>query len=609
MEFQLFIVPFLLLTFISSLLNLTLADLNSDRKALLEFSSTLQHTSRLNWNNSTPICTSWIGITCNQNETNVISIHLPGIGLKGTVPNNSSLRKLDSLKILSLHSNELSGNLPSSILSIPSLQYINLQHNNFTGLVPSFISTKLIALDLSFNSFFGAIPVFNLSRLKYLNLSYNNLNGSIPFSINQFPYTSFVGNSLLCGKPLNHCSTISPSSSPSPSTTQNRNATTSKKFFGVASILAFAIGGIAFLSLIVLVIFVCCLKKRRSKRSNDIPKGKAETEDSISKSFGSGVMEAERNKLFFFEGCSYCFDLEDLLKASAEVLGKGSYGGTTYRATLEEGITVVVKRLREVVVGMKEFEQQMEVVGRIGRHSNVIPLRAYYYSKNEKLLVYDYMHGGSLFSSLHGNRGVGRTPLNWNSRMKIALGAAKGIASIHTEGGSKFIHGNIKSTNVLITQEHDGYITDVGLTPLMNTSSGSIMSRSNGYRAPELAAESRRTATQKSDVYSFGVLLLEKLTGKIPLGYSGYDHDMVDLPRWVRSVVREEWTAEVFDEEMIRGGEYVEEEMVQMLQIALACVSKLVDDRPTMDEVVRKIVEIRQPELKKSTSSESEFNV
>jgi len=124
-------------------------------------------------------------------------------------------------------------------------------------------------------------------------------------------------------------------------------------------------------------------------------------EDSISKSFESEVLERERNKLFFFEGCSYSFDLEDLLKASAEVLGKGSYG-TTYKAQLEEGMTIVVKRLREVVVGKKEFEQQMEVVGRIGRHPNVIPLRAYYHSKDEKLLVYDYMLGGSLFSLLHG---------------------------------------------------------------------------------------------------------------------------------------------------------------------------------------------------------------
>lgn len=144
------------------------------------------------------------------------------------------------------------------------------------------------------------------------------------------------------------------------------------------------------------------MKKRKSERSG-ILKGKASCtgKTEVSKSFGSGVQEAEKNKLFFLEGCSYSFDLEDLLKASAEVLGKGSYG-TAYKAVLEEGTTVIVKRLREVVVGKKEFEQQMEVVGRVGRHPNVMPLRAYYYSKDEKLLVYNYMPDGSLFSLLHG---------------------------------------------------------------------------------------------------------------------------------------------------------------------------------------------------------------
>ena len=201
-----------------------------------------------------------------------------------------------------------------------------------------------------------------------------------------------------------------------------------------------------------------------------------------------------------------------------------------------------------------------------------------------------------------GNRGVARTPLEWDSRMKIALGVAKGIAFIHSEGGPKFIHGNIKSTNVLITQELDGCITDVGLTPLMNTPP--TMSRANSYRAPEVT-ESRKI-TQKSDIYSFGVILLEMLTGRTPLGYAGYE-DMVDLPRWVRSVVREEWTAEVFDEELLRG-QYAEEEMVQMLQIALACVAKVADNRPRIDEAVRTIEEIRQLELKNRTSSESESN-
>lgn len=83
------------------------------------------------------------------------------------------------------------------------------------------------------------------------------------------------------------------------------------------------------------------------------------------------------------------------------MLGKGSYG-TAYKAILEEATTVVVKRLKEVVVSKRDFEQQMELVGRVGQHPNVVPLRAYYYSKDEKLLVYDYISNGSLSALLHG---------------------------------------------------------------------------------------------------------------------------------------------------------------------------------------------------------------
>ena len=115
----------------------------------------------------------------------------------------------------------------------------------------------------------------------------------------------------------------------------------------------------------------------------------------------SGVQMAEKNKLVFLDGCSYNFDLEDLLRASAEVLGKGSYG-TAYKAILEDGTIVVVKRLKDVVAGKKEFEQQMEQIGRVGKHANLVPLRAYYYSKDEKLVVYEYVATGSFSAMLHG---------------------------------------------------------------------------------------------------------------------------------------------------------------------------------------------------------------
>lgn len=405
------------------------ADLNSDKQALLEFAATVPHARKLNWNAASPVCSSWIGITCNVNGSRVVAIRLPGVGLSGPIPANS-IGKVDALKILSLRSNYLSGNLPSDIISIPSLQFVYLQHNNFSGVLPSFLSLQLNALDLSFNSFTGnippaylnltrlhvlnlqynsisgAIPPFKIPKLKTLNFSYNNLNGSIPYSLQKFPYSSFVGNSL-CGIPLKNCSTVSSSPSPSPSyfstpSTISPHQHASRKKLSPGSIVAIAIGACAVLFLLLVMFFVCCSKKVDGERSGVLKgKGTAGGRGEKPKDFGSGVQEAEKNKLCFFEGCVFNFDLEDLLRASAEVLGKGSYG-STYKAILEDGTTVVVKRLKEVAASKREFEQQMEVVGRIGRHPNVVPVRAYYYSKDEKLLVFTYMPAGSLFILLHG---------------------------------------------------------------------------------------------------------------------------------------------------------------------------------------------------------------
>ncbi|EPS73425.1 hypothetical protein M569_01324, partial [Genlisea aurea] len=574
---------FLLLLLLLQIRRIGCGDLREDEQALLDFIHTFPHSRKLNWDESSAaaVCTNWTGITCNHDNSRVIAVRLPGIGLVGTFPPNT-LNRISSLQILSLRSNSLTGPFPADLSELRNLTGVYLQDNNFAGPLPEQFPPwdNLLALNLSDNHFNGSIPssISNLTHLTVLDLAKNELSGDIPGDLNiptlqlldlsenrltglvppsllRFPASAFSGNNV----------TVENFSSPPPPVTHSR--------ISLPAILGIVVGS----SVLGFIVIAFLLVYAHGRKDNTTAGGPSKEK----KSTVSEPRDRTNQRLTFLDGEGNPeFDLEDLLRASAEVLGRGTFG-MTYKAALgDANVVVAVKRLTDVgSVGKKEFDKQMEMVGRI-RHENAVPLRAYYFSKDEKLIVYDYYPLGSVSAMLHVK---GSETLDWETRLKIAIGAARGLAHIHSH---KLVHGNIKASNVFLNSQGYGCISDIGLAALI--SSTRMTRRQSGYRAPEVTDSKK--ASQASDVYSLGVFILELLTGKSPVHVSGAEDDvMVHLVRWVQSVVREEWTGEVFDVELLKYPN-IEEDLVATLQIGLNCVAV---GRPSMGQVVRMLEELK----------------
>lgn len=567
------------------------SDLASDRAALIALRSAL-HGRPLLWNLSASPC-SWEGVKCALGR--VVELRMPGMGLRGELP-AGVIGNFTGLQTLSLRFNSLSGSLPPDLAGLSSLQNIYLQGNKFSGQLPDFlfsmqslvrlnlalnefdgvISTRfnnlsrLTVLYLEQNNFTGSIPELNL-RLDQFNVSFNQLSGAVPTPFSGMPKSAFEGNSL-CGKPLSPC---------------NVTAATAGHKLSRRAIASIAVASLLVLLLVlVIVLLICCVRSGKKKRDNS-KKAEAPKQPEIGNHAIGKTSDASgfNSMVFIRKQREKMFGLEDLLTASAEVLGKGTFG-TTYKASLGAGITVAVKRLKDVSDSEIEFGEKIKEIGSMN-HESLVPLVAYYYSRGEKLLVYDYIPTGSLSALLHDDNGVGWTPLSWDTRCRIALRTAQAVAHIHSWGPGAS-HGNIKSSNVLLTKLYEPCLSDYGLARLAGPAISP--SRFHGYRGPEVI--DIRIVSQEADVYSFGVLILELVTGKAPLT-SLLAEDGVDLPRWVRGAVEQDPTAEVFDAELLRY-QNVEEDMIRMLQIGIDCTEQSPDQRPSMAQLTKRIESLSQ---------------
>nr|Q40902.1 RecName: Full=Pollen receptor-like kinase 1 [Petunia integrifolia]AAA33715.1 receptor kinase [Petunia integrifolia subsp. inflata] len=624
-------------------------------KSSLSTSSPRGHEVLGSWIPSNSPCSgnngNWLGVLCYEGD--VWGLQLENLDLSGVI-DIDSLLPLHFLRTLSFMNNSFKGQCligislePSSHCTCPIIaspvrsrmmlpgydlsqealfgkQPIQRQHPH----LPGYLLPQVFELSLENNRFTGSIPHFPPNVLKVLNLSNNQLEGPIPPALSLMDPTTFSGNKGLCGKPLESACN-SPSQEANNPDSRNSSTISGQSSTDVIRksptrlskvMLIVAVCLVVLCLLIVLILII----RRRSHSSSQNPQPvesnysnndrdqnaftSSAPDDHVTLSGNSTYSNNQHSnsnkaeaptaavvgKLSFVRDDRPRFDLQDLLRASAEVLGSGNLG-SSYKALLMDGQAVVVKRFKQMNhVAKEDFHEHMRRLGRL-THPNLLPLVAYYYRKEEKLLVYDYASNGSLASHLHGNQ----SRLDWSSRLKIVKGVAKALAYLHNELPSLALpHGHLKSSNVLLDKYLNPVLMDYTLVPLVNLAQ--VQHLLVAYKAPEYAQQGR--ITRKTDVWSLGILILETLTGKFPTNYlalsTGYG---TELATWVDTIIRDNESA--FDKEMNTTKDS-QGQIRKLFDIGVACCQEDLDTRWDLKEVVQSIQSLNDKDHGHSNSDQ-----
>nr|TKS12024.1 hypothetical protein D5086_0000066100 [Populus alba] len=347
-----------------------IACLKSIKDSLMDTRNYLN--SSWNFQNATEgfIC-SFLGVECwHPNENRVLNIRLPDMGLKGRFP--LGLTNCTSMTGIDLSSNELFGSIPQNISKIiPYATSLDLSSNNFSGEIPSDLAniSFLNVLKLDHNKLTGQIPgqIGFLDRLKTFSVANNLLSGPIPTSFNSTILTeeNFANNPGLCGMPLSSCPSIS-------------------KKTNTGIIAGAAIGGVTIAAIGVAIgmfFYYRRVSMMRKLKKDDDPEGNK---------WAKGLKGVKGIKVSLFEKSVSKMKLSDLLKATnhfhkENIIGTGRTGAV-YKAVLEDGTPLMVKRLQDSQHSEKEFVSEMATLGSV-KHSNLVPLLGYCVANKERFLL------------------------------------------------------------------------------------------------------------------------------------------------------------------------------------------------------------------------------
>ncbi|KAM1789217.1 hypothetical protein ACFX11_039401 [Malus domestica] len=519
-------------------------------------------------------------------------VQLSGNQLSGQLP--ADIGTMSNFSMINLGVNRFQGELPANIGQLP-LVVFNISRNNFSGQIPEEIGNIkcMQNLDMSYNNFSGTFPLSlnGLNELSKFNISYNPLiSGIIPSSgqLATFEKESYLGNPLLQLPEFIHNSTY-----PENKTKGNPKKPTKSAAHMVVFGLLIALLICGVLSLVVAFLF----GKSRPQPPGCLLQDIKYRHDLAASSSSSSPWLSDAVKIIRLD--KMAFTHADILKATRNfsedrIIGSGGFG-TVYQGVLQDGRVVAVKKLqREGLEGEREFRAEMEVLSGNGigwPHPNLVTLHGWCLYGSEKILVYEYMEGGTLEDLISD-----RVRLTWRRRVDVAVDVARALVFLHHECFPSIVHRDVKASNVLLDKDGKARVTDFGLARIVDAGDSHVstmVAGTVGYVAPEYGQTWQ--ATTKGDVYSYGVLAMELATGRRAV--DGGEECLVEWARRVMGNGRQGFNQSVIPV-MLMGSGLADgaEEMCELLKVGIKCTAEAPQSRPNMKEVLAMLLKIYKDE-------------
>lgn len=467
----------------------------------------------------------WSWVQCNSDpQPKIVKITLSGKNLTGNIP--SDFAKLTGLVELLLDNNSLSGPIPD-FTGCVDLKIIHLENNQLTGELPSSLT--------------------NLPNLRELYVQNNMLSGTMPSGLlNKNLILNYSGNINL------------------------RKGSKSGSHMNI--IIGSSVGaGVLLIATIASCLFMSKGKKRYFEQ------------DQLDHSPPVQRLVSSKSKAHTEAACCFTFsEIEDSTRKFEKKIGSGGFGVVYYGKMKDEKEIAVKVLISNSFQGKREFSNEVTLLSRI-HHRNLVQFLGYCQEGERCMLVYEFMHNGTLKEHLYGHKSI-----NWFKRLQIAEDAAKGIEYLHTGCVPAIIHRDLKSSNILLDKHMRAKVSDFGLSKLAVDGAShvsSVVRGTVGYLDPEYYISQQ--LTDKSDVYSFGVILLELISGHEAISNESFGVNCRNIVQWAKLHIESGDIQGIIDPSLHE--EFDIQSIWKIAEKALMCVQPHGHMRPSISEVLKEI--------------------